>query len=79
MKGRDYPLSETPNPKPIKDTFPQRTMFDYGNVYTGDANSNPGVLKAKSDKKKSDIAVANYKSKMDKLKSEAILKVRKKP
>jgi hypothetical protein len=76
--GRDYPLSESPTPKPIQDTAPKLTMFDYGNIHTGDAKSHPGVLKAKSDKRKSDAAVAEYKSKMEKLRSEAILKAQKK-
>jgi len=40
-------------------------MYDFKNIYTGSSKTNPGVLKAKADKAKSDSAVSSYKKKSD--------------
>jgi len=53
-------------------------MYDYQNIYTGPNNTNPGVLKAKADKKKADANLLAYKKKVDAQKAIAIAKVKKK-
>jgi hypothetical protein len=49
-------------------------MYDYGNIHTGTNATNPGVLKAQADKKKSDENLAAHKKKSDAQKAAAIKK-----
>lgn len=41
------------------------TMFNYGSIHTGDAKSDPAIIKARAEKAKSDEIVQNYKKKHD--------------
>ena len=41
----------------------KKTMYDFNNVHTGDAKTDPGVLKAKADKAKRDKIIIKNKKK----------------
>lgn len=47
---------------------PTNTGGSLGTIYTGSKNTDPGVLKAQSDKKKADAAIAAYAAKSKKKK-----------
>lgn len=51
-------------------------MYNFGSVHTGSNATNPGVLKAQSDKAKRDSVAAEYKKKADAKKSSAIKKAK---
>ena len=71
------PLSPTNgDDKPKKKKNKPNTMFDYGNVHTGTNSTNPGVSKAKSDKKKRDALLAKTKAQADVSKAKAISKAK---
>ena len=54
-----------PKPKMQKSGNMVSKMYDLKNIYTGSSKTNPGVLKAKADKAKSDSVVSSYKKKSD--------------
>lgn len=53
-----------------------KTGGSLGTIWTGPANENPGVVKAKADKARSEANLAKYKKKSDNQKSKAIEKAK---
>jgi hypothetical protein len=49
----------------------------FSDIYTGPAETNPGVLKAKADKAKADSNISAYKKKADKIKALALESMKK--
>jgi predicted ribosome-associated RNA-binding protein Tma20 len=56
------------------------SMYEFQNIYSGDPKKSPGVVKAKSNKAKSDSVAVAYKKKSDaaKVKAIAVAKMTKK-
>jgi hypothetical protein len=61
-------------PKAQKGLSTKNTMYNFNKIYTGPDSTDPGVLKAKADKKKADTNLLLYKKKVDAQKQKLIKK-----
>jgi hypothetical protein len=65
-------------PKAQKGISTKNTMYNFHKIYTGPDSTDPGVLKAKADKKKADANLLLYKKKVNAQKQAAIKKAQSK-
>jgi hypothetical protein len=65
-------------PKAQNGLSTKNTMYNFNKIYTGPDSTDPGVLKAKADKKKADANLLLYKKKVDAQKQAAIKKAQSK-